>query len=157
MSIDDRPGAGGETDLDGPPVVPRPVRMLLRAAVRRCPLCGSGGLFRRWLSMEERCPGCGHRFERRPEDGFCLGSYVINLAFTFLALGAVLFLDIGREAGFVDIALWALVVIGVVAVVAVPLVGYPLSKTLWSALDLAARPPDVVEQADAAAHRFLQD
>lgn len=120
--------------------------------MRRCPLCGSGGLFQRWVTMRERCPGCGHRFERRAEDGFFLGAYVINLAFTFIALGAVLFLEIARQADIVDIPFWAFIGLAIVAVLVVPLVGYPVSKTLWSAIDLASRPPDVVEQAEAAAH-----
>lgn len=127
--------------------------MLLRALGMRCPLCGSGHLYSRWLTMKERCPGCGHRFERRAEDGFFLGAYVINLAFTFIALGGVLFLQIGREADIVDVPFWAFIALAVIAVLVVPLVGYPLSKTLWAAIDLASRPPDVLEQADAATHR----
>jgi hypothetical protein len=39
----------------------------------------------------------------------------------------------------------------VVAVV-VPIVFYPFSYTIWAAVDLAMRPLDPAEQADAAAH-----
>lgn len=126
--------------------------MVWRGATRRCPLCGSTRVFQHWVVMRDRCPRCGHLFVRRTEDAFFLGAYVINLAFTFLAIGGVLFLDIGREAGIVDVPIWVLLALGFVAVAVVPLVGYPISKTLWAAIDLAARPPDVVEQADAAAH-----
>ena len=48
--------------------------MLWRGMRRCCPNCGSGGLFRRWFRMAERCPRCGYRFVR--EDGFHFGGYV---------------------------------------------------------------------------------
>jgi hypothetical protein len=34
----------------------------------------------------------------------------------------------------------------------VPIVFYPFSYTIWAAVDLAMRPLDPAEQADAAAH-----
>ena len=36
--------------------------MTARALVRRCPRCGARHLFRHWVVMAERCPGCGYRF-----------------------------------------------------------------------------------------------
>ncbi|HEX3582381.1 MAG TPA: DUF983 domain-containing protein [Thermoanaerobaculia bacterium] len=41
--------------------VPRPHNIrqtLLRGLRRRCPRCGEGELFRRWLEIHERCPHC---------------------------------------------------------------------------------------------------
>lgn len=127
-------------------------RMVRRGLTKRCPLCGAGRLFRGWLVMEERCPGCGHLFQRRLEDGFFLGAYMINLTFTLTTLAAVLFLDVAREAAFVHVPFLVVPVLGLVAAVVVPLLGYPFSKTTWSAIDLAMHPPDIVERADAAAH-----
>ena len=55
-------------------------RMLARGAARRCARCGSGGLFRRWFTMAERCPRCDLQFER--EEGYWTGAMMINLAVT---------------------------------------------------------------------------
>src|SRR5262245_51547648 len=56
--------------------------LLGRALRLRCPLCGRGELFRRWLIMHKQCPGCGVMFEREP--GFFLGSIYINYGLTAL-------------------------------------------------------------------------
>ncbi len=138
--------------LDVDDAAPTPARMLVRGLTRRCPLCGARHLFHRWLAMEERCPGCGHLFQRRLEDGFFLGAYMMNLTFTFVTLAVVLFLDVAREAKFVHLPFWAIPALGLLSAIGVPLVGYPFSKTTWSAIDLAMHPPDIVERADAAAH-----
>ncbi len=117
--------------------------MLGRGALRRCARCGGRGLFRRWFTMAERCPTCDLRFER--EEGYWTGAMMINLAVTevvflatFVALTAATWPDVN----------WGLVLAVVVAAnVVVPIVFYPVSKTLWVAGDLAFRaatsePPD---------------
>ena len=35
---------------------------VLRGARRRCPRCGSGPIFLRWIEVRERCPACGLRY-----------------------------------------------------------------------------------------------
>ena len=60
-------------------------RTIGRGLIRHCPNCGQGRLFRRWFRMVDRCPRCGHQFDR--EEGFWLGAYVINFAVTEGALG----------------------------------------------------------------------
>jgi hypothetical protein len=130
----------------GAPATPTPARLLARGAAKRCPLCGSGRLFTGWFCMRERCPGCDHCFER--EEGFFLGAYVIN----FIVTGVVLSLAVFVPA----IALFVsrpgrsplpLIVAGLAAAVVVPVVFYPFSKTIWSAIDLAMRPLDDKERA----------
>lgn len=116
-------------------------RMLARALARRCPRCGSGRLFTRWFRMVERCPGCGFRFERRPEEASFLGAYVLNLALTEGALAAVLFGFILMRAGSDDGGpLWPVFALGGAVAVVLPVAFYPFSRTLWAAIDLAARP-----------------
>ena len=110
--------------------------MLARATVLRCPRCGAGGLFRRWFTMVERCPRCDYRFER--EEGFFLGAYVINLAITQLALLA--FIAGGIIATLPDPPAGRLVLIGIVVAVGTPLLAYPFSKTIWTAIDLIMHP-----------------
>lgn len=84
---------------------PQPVsttRMLLRGLVRRCPRCGGGGVFRHWFTMRKRCPTCGVRFDRRPEEAFFLGAFVIQTALILtpvavLLLGLQLLVEIGAS------------------------------------------------------------
>jgi uncharacterized protein (DUF983 family) len=121
--------------------------MLLRGALKRCPSCGSGGIFRGWFRMAERCPRCRYRFER--EEGFFLGAYTVNLAISeslllLLAIFPLIFL-LGTNR---DVSVWPIVVVGLLAAVVAPLVFYPFSRTIWSAVDLMLRPPDRTEPPD---------
>lgn len=132
--------------MSGPPGQPGLARMLGRALLRRCPRCGSGKLFTRWFHMAERCPGCRFRFDRRAEEGAFLGAYVLNLAVTEGALAAVLFgFIIVRANSDGGAHLWPVFVIGGIVAVVLPLAFYPFSRTVWVAIDLAARPPGADE------------
>ena len=62
-------------------------RLLGRSLRLRCPLCGSGKLFRGWLRMNERCSHCGAVLEREP--GFYLGSIYFNYGLTALIIAVV--------------------------------------------------------------------
>jgi uncharacterized protein (DUF983 family) len=52
------------------PAAPRPrLRDVLRRGLRgRCPQCGEGPLFVRWITAYERCSACGLQFERNYGD-----------------------------------------------------------------------------------------
>ena len=131
---------------------PTPPRMVLRGMVGKCPLCGGRGLFVRWFTLAERCPTCGHRFERKAEEGFFLGAYTLNLGFVLVLLCIDLF-AYGLATGDLIAVPEAILVVGAVVIaVVVPLLGYPVSKTTWSAIDLAMHPQEPVEQAEALAH-----
>ena len=106
-------------------------RMLWRGFTRRCALCGSGHLFRRWFSMVPECPRCGYHFER--EEGFFLGAFVINFVVAEGAL--ILLLIVGFAITLPDPPLGKLVAVGLALSVLVPVIGYPFSKTVWSAVD----------------------
>jgi uncharacterized protein (DUF983 family) len=125
--------------------------VLLRGLTKRCPRCGGGHLFRRWLDLKPHCPRCGHRFER--EEGFFLGAYVINLAVSEMAVVVVVVLLIVQEArGRVGSLLpWIGVSAGIQIIL--PLLFYPFSKTIWSALDLVMRPLDPHEEPEAILQR----
>lgn len=114
-------------------------RLIGRGLVKHCPRCGQGKLFRRWFTMVDTCPGCGLSFEREP--GWILGAMTINTAWTLFVILVTMF------AGFVitypDIdAFWVSVTTGIAAMLAV-LIGYPFSKTVWIAIDLAMVPDPV--------------
>jgi uncharacterized protein (DUF983 family) len=121
--------------------------MLARGLAKRCAVCGQGHLFTRWFRMVERCPRCGYRFER--EEGFFLGSYVINLAITeglLLLLGmvpAIVLLASNPDAPLLPVLITALA-----AAVLGPVIFYPWSRTIWVAVDLSIRPLEAREPAD---------
>jgi uncharacterized protein (DUF983 family) len=111
-------------------------RLLLRGFSRRCPRCGERRIFRRWFQMVDQCPRCGYRFNR--EEGSFLGAFVINFGVTQAALG--LFLVIAFAVTLPDPPVVRLIVIAALVVVAVPVVFYPFSKTVWTAIDLVMHP-----------------
>lgn len=105
---------------------------------RRCPYCGSGGIFQNFWMMKDHCPTCGVAFER--EDGYFLGAYAFNLIFAeFLGLGLALvliFLTALRDADFM--VQWVAIV---ALAVLFPILLFPYSRGVWMAMDLAFHPP----------------
>ena len=119
-------------------------RLLLRGIAKRCPVCGQSRLFRRWFTIAEHCPRCGFRFER--VEGQWLGALGIN---TTVSFGAVLLAVVAAFIATYDQGSVA-VAVGIVVAVAiiVPLAFFPVSKTLWCAIDLAMRPLDPDDDVD---------
>lgn len=132
--------------MDDSPPPPPPLtvsRMLRRGLTRRCPLCGGRDLFERWFAMRPRCPRCGFPLER--VEGHWLGALGIN---TIVTTGAVLVAVVAAfVATYPGSIVPALVAVLVTAVV-VPLAFFPVSKTLWSAIDLAMRPLEPEDDVD---------
>ena len=121
--------------------------MLGRGLRKRCPRCGSAGLFDGWYRMKTRCPGCGVKFER--ESGFFLGAYVINYGITAACLLAVMAGLIVRLATDPQASIVPFLAAGAAVAILVPLASYPFGKTVWAAIDLIMRPLDAAEEADA--------
>ena len=123
-------------------------RMLWRGLLRRCPRCGGGRIFRSWFHMVERCPRCGLRFER--EEGFFLGAYVINygIGSAIVAVSLVVF-AVARNAD-ADASPIPDLAAGLAGAVLVPVLFYPFSRTIWSAIDLFMRPLEADEVEEAA-------
>ena len=123
--------------------------LLGRALRRRCPRCGARGIFSSWLKLRERCPTCGYRFER--EEGFFTGVYLVNYSLIAVVIVFELFVFVlVANANDGNAPLAPALIIGVATALVVPIITYPFAKTLWAAIDLAARPLDPVEEADAA-------
>lgn len=60
------------------PMTDRPLRPALLRAVRgRCPACGEGALFARFLKPTEACAHCGQRWDMHQADDF--PSYIVIL------------------------------------------------------------------------------
>jgi uncharacterized protein (DUF983 family) len=123
-------------------------RVLARGLTRRCGRCGSRGLFTGWFTLKPECPRCGLVFER--EEGSFLGAFVINFAATELVLGVTIVALVA--ATLPDIPPLKLSLIAVPIVVAFPIGFYPLSKTLWIAIDLLLHPDQMGDDLPPTDH-----
>ncbi len=86
--------------------------------------------------MATDCPRCELHFERI--EGHWLGAIGIN---TVLSFGLLLIaLVAGLIVTFPDFPLATLVTINVSVAVFAPLLLWPVSRTLWTAIDIAMRP-----------------
>jgi hypothetical protein len=91
--------------------------------------------------MEERCHRCGLLFERI--EGHWIGAIGLN---TIVSFGALLItLAVGVALTLPDIPVGPLMVANVAVAVIVPLAFYPISRTLWTAVDIAMRPLEADE------------
>ena len=101
-----------------------------------------------WFRLRERCPTCGYRFKR--EEGFFTGVILVNFSVTIALLwlammGFVLWRATSESSASVVPAL----LLGAAITVVFPIVFYPLALSTWAALDLAMRPLEPEEEADA--------
>ncbi|HEX5993349.1 MAG TPA: DUF983 domain-containing protein [Thermomicrobiales bacterium] len=109
-----------------------------RALTRRCPYCGSPGVYDGYFALRERCPRCGVRFER--EEGYFLGAYALNLIVAeFLGLGLAIFLIFKTDLRHLDL-IWQ-ELIAVALAIAFPVALFPFSRTVWIAMDILFHPP----------------
>lgn len=106
-------------------------RIFWRGITRRCPRCGAGGLFRRYLTLVPDCPRCGLHFER--EQGYFGGALAVNIAIV-MAIFVVSFVGI-MVATVPDVPVGLSLVVLVPIMVFGPVVFYPFSKTIWMAVD----------------------
>ncbi len=118
------------TTPPGPSSAPRTEPRLGRALRLRCPLCGEGRIFRGWFRLEERCSGCGWRFEREP--GYFLGSIYINYG----ASTALIFLTWAMLAWGLDLPLLAAVLGTALVTVLFPLWFLRYARAFWIWFDL---------------------
>lgn len=98
--------------------------------------------------MRETCDRCGLGFEREP--GYWVGAVTINTVLIFatflIVFGGSVLLT------WPDVP-WTFVLVVTLAVnLLVPTVFYPMSKTVWSALELSWHPLEP-EEIEAAASR----
>ena len=108
-------------------------------------------MFSSWLKLRERCPTCGYKFER--EEGFFTGVYLVNYSFVAVALVMELTLFVlYANASEESVSYWPMFLVGGLTAIVLPVLTYPFAKMIWAAIDLATRPLDPVEEADAALH-----
>jgi len=107
-----------------------------------CTECGA-----RIRRKAEICPNCGVRFER--EEGYWVGAMIMNTIVTFALFGIVFIGLIVATWPDVD---WTLVTVASLAVCGlVPVIFYPISKSLWFGLQISWHPlePHEIEAARA--------
>lgn len=127
--------------------------MVLRALMRRCPACGDRrAWFTGWFRQAQRCRGCGLR-RTRNTSGHELGSMtialILNISLVVVAMAVAIALTVP------DVPVLTVSVVLAVTSIVVPVVTWPISHTVWTALDLRFRPIDAGEAEEAA--RWVAD
>lgn len=70
-------------------------RSIGRGLAQRCPCCGKGGIYRRYLKVKPHCDACGHELARYPADDG--PAYLTILLMGHLIIGPALFFPIVWE------------------------------------------------------------
>jgi uncharacterized protein (DUF983 family) len=143
-----RAGDPGEMTSRGEIVMPR-VRDVLRdfwrAVLLRCPNCGGGHVLKSWFKLNARCPRCGIRLERGESDDYFLGGMFFNIVLAEVVFALVLLVVLLVMWPNIP---WAGVQDSLIAaMIAAPILLYPVSRLMWLALDILLRPPDAAEMA----------
>jgi uncharacterized protein (DUF983 family) len=126
--------------IDTAPTRPQ---LLARGFSRRCAWCGDRrAYFTGWFARQERCHACGHAY-RRGDDAFELGAITANIIMTFLSILISILVLVALTVPDVP----TLGIVGVTAGIALlgPAIFYPLSFTVWQAVDLWMRRPTAAE------------
>lgn len=114
----------------------KPSTMMLRGLVHRCPACGGKHLFRHWFRMEKRCPTCTLLFER--VEGHWIGSIGLN---TTVVFGVMLIVLLGGSLAFYPNPPYGVLLISEISLAILgPMLFFPSSRTMWTAMDLLMRP-----------------
>ena len=129
--------------------LPSTGKMIRRSLMRQCPRCANRrAWFTSWFKQGERCIGCGIK-RTRDTDGHELGSMtvasVVNIVLIMVAMGIAIALTAP------DVPVLTLYIVLASAALVFPVLTWPVTHTLWMAIDLAARPMDAEEIAEAQA------
>jgi uncharacterized protein (DUF983 family) len=109
-----------------------------RAVTLRCPNCGGKPVLKDWFHLCERCPECGMALERGEDSDYFLGGMMLNIALCFVFFAVVFW---GTFILTYPRVPWDVLQYGLVAaMVILPVLLYPISRTVWLAMDLAVRP-----------------
>ena len=102
-----------------------------------------------WFKMHDACPNCGHCLNR--EEGFWLGAFVVNFAVMEAGMALLFALYIVMEAQNRHPSTTRWIIVGLIEAVLAPVLFYPFSKTIWTAVDLAMAPLEPGEAPTLAA------
>lgn len=125
--------------------LPSGPRLLARGITRRCAWCGDRrAYFVGWFGRVDACRHCGHGY-RRGDDAFELGAVTANIILTFL--GVLLAILVAVVGTLPDVNVVVVVAASASVAVIAPAICYPVSFTLWQAIDLWMRRPTAAELA----------
>jgi uncharacterized protein (DUF983 family) len=114
-------------------------RWIGRAIRRRCPRCGTPGIWESFTRTRPECPTCGLRFDRGESDYF-YGAYLLNfLAAELLPVAAFI---VGLIVTWPTPPWNMLTAMTVALAIISPILLYPTTKALWLAIDLILRPSE---------------
>ena len=118
------------------------LRFLARAALLRCPVCGTRPIFLRlrrvrsiddWFRPLDGCPRCGYPYEREP-GYFLLAIFGFNFGFA-VCVGIGAFVALAEFSDMTTLATWKLIAVTVVPIPLVNLLIARHAKALFIALD----------------------
>ena len=136
----------GEMTSRGEIVMPRMrdvAHKFALALLLRCPNCGGTKVLQSWFKLQHRCRKCGIRLDRGESDDYFLGGMFFNIVLAEILFAIVLLVVVVVMWPNVP---WAGVEYSlIIAMIAAPIVLYPVSRLMWLALDLLLRPPDAAE------------
>ena len=118
------------------PTTPSWWKLVRRALLARCPVCGQRKIFRRWLKMADHCPRCGFVFER--QEGHFIGAVGMNTVITAIVLmGTIVVGLVASSPGFAVVPVLA---VAIPISVVLPIIIHPLCRMLWTAIHLMMQP-----------------
>lgn len=124
-----------------PERVPPISRLLWRGFTGRCPACGRSGIGKRWVGNVERCDRCGLAYERI--EGHFVGSVGMN---TIVSFGVLLIsVIVSMIVTYPDPPILGLILFNAAVAAFMPVFFLPMSRTLWTAIDIAMRPLEAHE------------
>ena len=132
---------------DGSPHDARPIfASMLRGAAHKCPACGVGAMFRRYLKVADACPHCGEELHHHRADD--APAYFTIVIVGHIVVGLVLAVEIAyRPALWVHAALWLPLTV-ILTLVLLPSVKGALVGLQW-ALRMHGFDPNSTEEIES--------
>lgn len=80
-------------------------RSMMRGALRRCPNCGEGALYRAYLKVADACPACGEELHHQRADD--APPYVVITIVAHIVIGGLLALEVAYQPPvWLHMAIW---------------------------------------------------
>jgi len=127
---------------------------VLRGARLRCPACGKGALFRRYLKVVDHCAACGEAMHHQRADDF--PAYVVIVIVGHIVVSLVLLVEMTyRPPLWVHAMLWLPLTVALALLLLPPIKG-ALVGLQW-ALRMHGFDPDAKEETIESFEKALKD